>query len=103
MGLQNDTSTTADVADKGGDVGTDFGQSASDLIGFYGKTPIVQPTDAAQAAITNTLGTASATSGIQALTSTYNSTLIQNALATLWAQSDAMRTALVNIGLIKGS
>ncbi len=28
------------------------GQSATDLVGFYGATPVVQPTAAAQAAIT---------------------------------------------------
>jgi hypothetical protein len=29
--------------DAGDDDGTCFGQSATDKIGFYGKTPIVQP------------------------------------------------------------
>jgi hypothetical protein len=44
-----------------------FGQSATDLVSFYGKTPIVQPTAAAQAAVTDSSGgTASAASGVAA-------------------------------------
>jgi len=34
---------------------------------------------------------------------TYNSTLIVNAIASLAAQGNAMRNALVSLGLIKGS
>ena len=41
--------------------GYTVGQSATDLVGFYSATPIVQPTSASQAAITNSAGgTASA-------------------------------------------
>ncbi len=84
--------------------GTNFGQSTTDLISFYGKTPIVQPTSANQAAITDASGgTAAATNGVLTLTGTYNSTIIANALATIIAQTNAFRTALVNLGLIKGS
>lgn len=39
--------------------GTVFGQDATDLIGFYGKTPIAQRSGAAQA--TSLVGTASST------------------------------------------
>lgn len=88
----------------GGPSGNSFGQSAADLLGFYGATPIVQPTAAAQAAITDSSGgTAAPTTGVAALTGTYNSTIIANALATIIAQTNAMRTALVNLGLEKGS
>lgn len=80
------------------------GQSATDLVGFYGATPVAQPSAAAQAAITDSSGgAASATTGIQALTSSYNSTIIGNAIATLAAQGNALRSALVSLGLIKGS
>lgn len=80
------------------------GQSASDLVGFYGTTPIVQPSGSAQAAVTDASGgTAAATNGILTLTGTYNSTIIANAIATLAAQSNAMRNALVSLGIIKGS
>lgn len=81
-----------------------LGQSTTDLIAFYGSTPIVQPTAAAQTAITDSSGgTANPATGVAALTGTYNSTIIANALATIIAQNTAFRTALVNLGLLKGS
>lgn len=85
--------------------GLGIGQSATDKLGFYGATPVVQPTSASQAAVVYTagIGTASATSGLQALTGTFNSTLISNALVTLAAQGNAMRAALVSLGIITGS
>lgn len=84
--------------------GFQVGKTATSLVGFYGATPIVQPTNAAQAAITDTSGgTASATTGLQALTSTYNSTLIANAISTNAALVNQIRTALVNLGVIKGA
>lgn len=102
--MQTETNTNVNVGDSAPSGGTQYGQSATDLISFYGATPISQPTLAAEAAITDSSGgTASATSGIQALTSSYSSTLLGNAIATLAAQTNAMRNALVNLGLIKGS
>lgn len=84
--------------------GSGLGQSTTDLISFYGVTPVVQPTAAAQAAITDASGgAAAATNGVLTLTGTYNSAIIANALATIIAQTNAFRTALVNLGLIKGS
>lgn len=80
------------------------GQSITDKVGFYGTTPVVQGTAAAQASITDASGgTAAPTTGVAALTGTYNSTIIANALATVIAQTNAMRTVLVNLGLMKGS
>lgn len=80
------------------------GQSATDLRAFYGATPIVQPAGAAQGVITDSSGgVANVTTGVAALTGTYNSTIIANALATIIAQNTAMRLALVNLGLIKGA
>lgn len=94
--------------------GFQCGQSATDLVGFYGATPIVKPAAAAQSAITaltdSSGGAASATTGMQALTSTYNSTLIANSLTTLAARVSALialanqtRSDLVALGLQKGS
>ena len=89
---------------KGNDDGTTFGQATSDPISFYGVTPTTQPTAAAQTAITDSSGgTANPSTGVAAVTATYNSTIIANALATIVAQTNAFRTALVNLGLIKGS
>lgn len=90
---------------KGNDDGTTFGQdTTTDKISFYGVTPIIRPSGATQAAITDgSTGTAAATNGIQPLTATYNSTLLINAIATLAAQGNAMRNALVSLGLIAGA
>lgn len=59
--------------------GTTLGQSVTDLISFYGKTPIVQRSGADQAAITVGTNTTAA-----------NTLLIE------------IRAALVAIGVIKG-
>lgn len=90
------------------------GQSASDLIGFYGATPLAQQAGSAQAAVTTvtdgSTGTAAATNGIQPLTGTYNSTLLINSIATLAQLGNAnaalineIRQCLVDLGLIKGA
>lgn len=80
------------------------GQSSTDLVGFWGATPLAQPSGAAQAAVTDgSTGTAAPTNGIAPLTGTYNSTLLINAIATLAAQGNAIRNALVSVGIIKGS
>ena len=89
----------------GNDDGVGFGRSTTDKIGFYGlATPIVQPSGAAQAAITDSSGgTANSATGVAALTGTYNSTILANAIATLAAQTNAVRGALVALNLIKGA
>lgn len=80
------------------------GQSATDKIGFYGTAPIAQKSGADQAEVTDASGgAASATNGILTLTGTYNSAIIANAIATLAAQGNALREAMVSLGLIKGS
>jgi hypothetical protein len=84
--------------------GYTVGQSSSDLVGFYGATPIARPSGAAQAAVVDASGgTAAATNGILTLTGTYNSTILANAIATLAAQTNAVRNALVSLGVIQGS
>lgn len=84
--------------------GYTVGQSAGDLVGFYGVTPVVQPTSASQAAITNTAGgTASASTGLQPLTASYNSTILANSFATIVVLLNQLRADLVATGVIKGS
>lgn len=84
--------------------GTRLGQSSADLVALWGKTPIAQPSGANQGAITDSSGgTSNLTTGVAALTGTYNSTIIANAFATVVAQLTAFRTALVAAGVIKGS
>lgn len=101
--MQTETGSTENFNRNSGG-GFCLGQSATDTIGFYGTTPIAQPTAAAQATITDASGgTAAPTNGILTLTGTYNSTIIGNAIATIAAQTNAMRTVLVNLGLMKGA
>jgi hypothetical protein len=101
MNTATDTLKTYSPKTSGGTVD---GQSAADLVSFYGSTPIVQPSGANQGVITDSSGgTANLSTGVAALTGSYNSTIIANALATIIAQNTAMRLALVNLGLIKGS
>ena len=84
--------------------GDTFGATTSNLISFYGKTPIVQRTGAAGAAITDASGgTGAATNGVLTLTGTYNSAIIANALATIIAQTNELRATLVAYGLHKGA
>lgn len=64
----------------GNPLGTRLGQSATDLVGFYGATPVVQPTSAAQSAVT----AGASLVGAVAL-------LIE------------IRSALVTLGIMKGS
>lgn len=98
------TSTSNITETKKTESGYRVGQSSSDKVGFYGTAPTAQPAGAAQAAITDgSTGTAAPTNGIAPLTGTYNSTILANAIATLAAQSNAIRNALVSVGIIKGS
>jgi hypothetical protein len=81
-----------------------LGDAITDTISFYGGTGRAQIAGAAQAAITDgSTGTANATTGVAALTATYNSTLLINAFATIVAQTNAIRNALVSLNLIKGA
>lgn len=84
--------------------GTTLGYNTSDLISFYGGTTIAQPSGAAQAAVTDASGgTAAPTNGILTLTGSYNSAILANAIATLAAQGNAIRNALVSLNLIAGA
>lgn len=69
-----------------------MGASASSKIAFYGVTAIVQPTNAAQAALTLTTATAT---GYGFSTST--------AFSSFTAQLENIRASLVLLGLLKGS
>lgn len=101
--MQTET-TSNKLYDRDSPDGFVYGQTSAKLIGFYGATPIAQPSGAAQAAVTDASGgTAAATNGILTLTGTYNSAIIANAIATLAAQGNALRNALVSLGIVKGS
>lgn len=91
------------VPENAGD-GLLIGQAATSLVGYYGATPIAQPTSGDQATVVDTSGgTKNAATGVTTITGTYNSTILANAFSTVIAQGNALRTALVNLGLIKGA
>lgn len=95
----NETNTPTAGAD-----GYTVGPAATDYIAFYGATPITRPTASSQAAVVDTGGgTAAPTTGVTTITGTYNSVILANAFSTVIAQGNALRLALVNLGLIKGS
>lgn len=83
----------------GGSAGVSLGQSSTDLVGFYGATPIARPSVAA--AITDASGgTGAVTNGVLTLTGTYNSAILANAIATLVASHNSLRAALVSVGIV---
>lgn len=73
--------------------GYTVGQSANDLVGFYGIAPIVQPTSANEAAASATAATTTSPWG-------YATSTQANAVVTLVNQ---LRADLVALGLIKGA
>lgn len=70
------------------------GASATSTVGFYGATPIVQPANAAQAAVTLT----TVLQGASAYGFTTNT-----GLTAFIAQVENIRASLVLLGLLKGS
>jgi UDP-N-acetyl-D-mannosaminuronic acid transferase (WecB/TagA/CpsF family) len=71
--------------------GTKIGSAATQKVGFWGATPVVQPASAAQAAVATT----------PAATSSYGFSEAQaNAIVAL---VNALRAALVSAGIIKGA
>lgn len=76
----------------GGPDGAMLGASATEKVGFWGITPIVQPTNAAQAALTLTTATSG---GFGFSTSA--------AFIAFAAQLENIRASLVLMGLLKGS
>lgn len=101
MASPNSTTTAAYV---GGGQPVYVGAASTDLVGFYGTTPVAQPAGAAQAAVTDASGgTAAPTNGILTITGTYNSVILADAIATLAAQGNAIQAALVSVGIMKGA
>lgn len=80
-----------------------LGSEASEKVGFHGKTPVVQSSGAAQAAVvaTSTDGTASGAADLAAL-KTEAEKIGDDARAAI-ALVNALRQALVDHGLIAGS
>ena len=113
--------------------GTKIGTAVGQKLGFYNKTPVVQPAAAAQAAaaaqtqdavtdstggsVSTTLAAITAPAANATTSLTTDMTAVKNALASIASQlakirtdvtniktlQDAERTALVDLGLIKGA
>lgn len=73
--------------------GVEIGQSTTDLVGFYGVTPVAQRTSASQAAVTTTAATSTTPYG-------FGTAAQADAIVTL---VNELRAALVALGAIKGS
>jgi len=93
------------VINVGTSTGLQLGSAAAQKIGLWGSTPVVQPSGAAQTAMTDSTGGVVGTTLAACLdTSTGDRSAVLNAnFASLNNLVAAIRTALVNIGAIKGS
>ena len=81
--------------------GTTFGPSASAKVGFFGAAPITQPTAATQGTLTHAVGTADGT--VDDVGAAFNQATLNNNFKECTSRINALRDALVNLGLIKGS
>jgi UDP-N-acetyl-D-mannosaminuronic acid transferase (WecB/TagA/CpsF family) len=86
------TTTNVNNANAGGD-GFQMGAAATDKIGFYGATPVVQRSGAVQAALATTVSTTTTPYG-------YTTQAQADAIVTL---VNEIRATLVQNGMIKGS
>jgi hypothetical protein len=82
----------------GNPTGTTLGQSTTDLIAFYGVTPVAQPASASQAAITTSVVSSFSTAG-PTVWGFASGTQAAAAIALL----NILQSNLVTLGLIKGS
>lgn len=82
----------------GNPTGTTLGQSTTDLIAFYGVTPVAQPSSASQAAITTTVVSSYSTDAVT-VWGFGSGTQAAAAIALL----NILQSNLVTLGLIKGS
>lgn len=86
----------------GTSTGTKVGTSASQKLGLWAATPIVQPSGANQAALTNNTGGAS-DGALAAVAGSGDDATINNNFTDIFTLLDEIRTVLVNIGAMKGS
>ncbi len=88
--------------------GTKIGTGVSQKLGFWNKTPVVQPAAALQAALTNSTG-GSQNGTLQnvdsggAGTGDSSASAVNDNFTDIHALLNEIRTALVNVGIMKGS
>lgn len=90
--MQNDTQSNLVEVPSSPD-GYRMGQAATDKCSFYGATPIVQPSGAAQAAVGTAASITTAAHGFA--TGTQADAIV--------ALANEMRSVLVNLGLMAGA
>lgn len=85
--------------------GTNFGQSTTDKLGFYGlATPIVRPSGSAQAAVaTSTITTASTTTTPAGYATTTQADAIAAQVVLVRTLVNKLRADLVALNLIAGA
>ena len=81
--------------------GTKIGTATTQKLALWNATPVVQPASANQAALTNSTG--GSYDGTLAALTTYNAATINNNFTDIYTLLTALRTALLNAGVIKGS
>lgn len=91
-------------------IGTIIAGTTSQKLGFWGATPIIQPTSGSQAVVAALTDNSGGASGGNTVAVVTDNASAANAIATLVAKVNAlnvlvtaMRLASVNSGLIKGS
>ena len=81
--------------------GTKIATATTQKLGFWAATPVVQPSGAAQAALTSAAGTASTT--VADVGASFSQATLNNNFASTLNLLNAIRSALVAAGLMKGS
>jgi len=88
--------------------GTKIGTAVTQKLGFWDKTPVVQPAAANQAALTNSTGgtyngTLANVSSGGVGSGNCSATVVNDNFTDIYTLLNEIRTALVNVGIIKGS
>lgn len=86
----------------GTSTGTKIGTGTTQKFGFWNATPVVQPASANQAALTNST-TGSYDGTLADVGVVFSQSTINNNFTDVFTLLDAMRTAMVNAGLMKGA
>ncbi len=98
----------------GGDIvlgtgtGTKIGTGVGQKLGFWNKTPVIQPAAALQAALTNSTGgtqdgTLADVSSGGAGTGDSSAAVVNDNFTDIYTLLNEIRTALVDVGIMKGS
>lgn len=103
--MENDTKSNILETPKTAD-GIYVGQDSADKVGFYGTTPVAQPSSASQASVaalgTTTISAAN-TSAVFGFSSSTAAAALVTKIESLRVLVNQLRSELVTLGVIKGS